>query len=384
MKTLTLLIKPASSLCNMRCKYCFYEDESNIRDQKSMGIMSGETARQLLAKAMEYIGEQGELTIAFQGGEPTLAGANFFQEFTDLAEQQKSPGVRIQYAIQTNGLELSEELLAILKKRRFLVGISLDGFRLLHDHNRIDAAGKGTWNRILKNVKRLQAAGVATNALCVITAQAAKKPEKIYRTLKQLNFSYQQYILCLDPLEMPRGMMPFSISPEDYGQFLLETFKLWYTDWKRGEYISIRTFEDMVFNGMGVPCSSCAQSGQCGQYLVIEADGSAYPCDFYALDPWKLGNICISSVQTLMESNTAYRFAQQRSVPPEECAVCAYRSLCRSGCFRDWEQTDGKYHNYYCRSFQILLEYAAPYFQEIAAAELRCRCKQENFNTVKA
>lgn len=373
MKSLTLLLKPASSLCNMRCKYCFYEDESNIRSQKSMGIMSEETMQLLIAKAMEYVGQQGKLNIAFQGGEPTLAGAAYFRNFTESAERQKSPGIQIHYSIQTNGLELSDELLEVLKKWHFLVGISLDGFRLLHDSNRIDAAGNGTWNRILKNLKRLQAAGIEVNALCVITAQAAKHPEKIYRTLKQLGFSYLQYIPCLDPLQMPRGTMPFSLSPEDYGIFLRESFRLWYADWKRGAYTSIRIFEDMVYNAMGLPCSNCAQSGQCGHYLVIEADGSAYPCDFYALDSWKLGTIGTASVQDLLQCDTANRFIHQRCCPPEECSGCAYRTLCRTGCFRDWEQTPSGYHNYYCHSFQILLEYAVPYLQEIVDAEFCAR-----------
>lgn len=373
MKTLTLLIKPASSLCNMGCKYCFYEDEANIRSQKSMGLMTEGTVRIMVEKAMDYLGDRGDLTIVFQGGEPTLAGADYFCYVTDLVAEQKPQGVRVQYAIQTNGLELSEELLAVLKKWNFLVGVSLDGFRMLHDGNRIDAAGNGTWNRILKNLRRLQTAGVETNALCVITAEAAKYPEKIYRTLKQLGFRYQQYILCLDPMEVPRGTMPFSITPQEYGIFLREAFRLWYADWKRGEYVSIRTFEDMVYNAMGIPCSNCAQSGQCGHYLVIEADGSVYPCDFYVLDQWKLGSILEDTVQELLQSDTAKAFARQRSCPPEECAVCPYRQLCRTGCFRDWEKTQNGYRNHYCHSFQILLEYAMPYFQEIATAELRAR-----------
>ena len=373
MKTLTVLIKPASSLCNMRCKYCFYEDEANLRTRKSMGIMDEATSEQLLRRAMEEIGQNGYLNITFQGGEPTLAGAAYFRHFTDLAERLLPRGSQIRYAIQTNGLELSDSLLEILKKRRFLAGISLDGFRLLHDSSRVDAAGNGTWNRILKNLNRLRAAGVETNALCVVTAQAAEHPEKIYRTLKQLGVRYHQYILCLDPLEAPRGSMPFSLSPGACGSFLRELFRLWYRDWKDGGYVGIRTFEDLVFNAMGLPCSSCAQSGQCGQYLVIEGDGSVYPCDFYALDPWCLGNIRDNTVRELLECETARRFARQRSTPPAECARCPYESLCRGGCFRDWEQADGRFHNYYCPAFRMLLEYAEPYLKEIAAAELRSR-----------
>ncbi len=375
MNHLTLLIKPASSLCNMRCRYCFYEDESENRMLKSMGIMGEETVRVLLENAMSYIGERGSLTILFQGGEPTLAGAGYFQYFTELAGKLLPRGASIQYAIQTNGYHISDELLAILKKHHFLVGISLDGCRALHDRHRIDAAGEGTWHRILRNLKRLQSAGIEVYALCVITAQAAGNAQKIYRTLKQLGLRHHQYILCLDPLEVERGSMPFSLTPESYGRFLQDAFDLWYADWKRGDYVSIRTFEDYVFNAMGIPCSNCASSGKCGQYLLIEADGSAYPCDFFALDQWKLGSIQAHTISELLGSSKAREFAQLRKTPPAECAHCPYQHLCRTGCFRDWENTDGAFHNHYCKSFKMFFAHALPRIMEVAQAEIRSRCR---------
>ncbi len=373
MNQLTLLIKPASSLCNMRCRYCFYEDEAENRGQKSMGIMQEETVRVLLEKAMAYIGEAGTLNVVFQGGEPTLAGAAFFRRFTDLGERILPRGAVIRYSIQTNGYSISGELLEVLKKRRFLVGISLDGCRSLHDSQRRDAAGEETWRRVLGNLKRLLSAGVQTNALCVITAEAAGNAQKIYRTLKQLGLRHHQYIPCLDPLEAERGSMDFSLTPEAYGKFLMDAFDLWYEDWKRGDYVSIRSFEDFVFNAMGAPCTNCASSGKCGQYLLIEADGTAYPCDFFALDQWKLGNICHSSAEELLSGPVAACFTRQREAVPPECRECTYRELCRTGCYRDWTFTDGQPHNYYCRSFRMLFGYALPRLREIADAERRSR-----------
>lgn len=323
----------------------------------------------MLRNAMQYIGENGSLTVMFQGGEPTLAGAAFFRYFTEQAERMRPAGSRIQYALQTNGYHISEELLAVMKQYRFLVGVSLDGYRLLHDTYRVDADGNGTWGVILKNLKRLQQAGIETNALCVITAQAAGNAQRIYKTLKQLGMRYQQYILCLDPMDGCRGTMPFSITPQAYGIFLKDAFDLWYGDWKRGDYVSIRMFEDMVYNAMGMPCSNCALSGACGQYLVVEADGSAYPCDFYALDSWRLGNIASDAVESLMEGELARKFRSQRYPIPDACAGCEYLQLCRTGCFRDWEQAEGKNRNHYCQSFRMLLDYAKGRFAEIAAAE---------------
>ncbi len=373
MNTLTLLIKPASSSCNLRCRYCFYEDESENRLQKSLGIMDAQTAEQVIREAMAYIGEYGTLSILFQGGEPTLAGPAWFDSFTQTARQLLPRGAQLHYAIQTNGVVLQPELLAVLKRERFLVGISLDGWRALHDRYRADPAGNGTWQRILKTLKRLQAEGIPVNALCVVTAQMAQDPCRAYRTLKGLGLQYHQYILCLDPLGEDRGSREYSLSPEAYGRFLKDTFDLWYADWKRGAYVSIRTFEDYVFNIMGVPCGNCATSGSCGGYLVLEADGSVYPCDFYALDAWKLGSIRERSVAELLSSAPLQEFAARRQTPPPECAACPYRQICRTGCCRDWVFADGTWHNYYCSAYQSFFAYALPRLQEIAAAEHKAR-----------
>ncbi len=370
MKQLTLLIKPASSLCNMRCRYCFYLDEADNRAQSSMGLMDEDTTGALLRSAMDYIGEGGALHVMFQGGEPTLAGAEYFRRFGQLARQMLPRGASIDYALQTNGYQLSPELLAVLKEYRYLVGISLDGCRALHDSQRLDAAGSGTWQRVLGNLRRMQQAGIEVNALCVITGQAAGSAQRIYRTLKQLGFRCQQYIPCLDPLEVPRGSMPFSLTPEAYGRFLSEAFELWYAGWRSGDYVSVRTFEDLALNAMGRSCTSCANAGQCGQYLVVEADGSVYPCDFYALDQWRLGDIRRDFVETLLGSTAARRFAARRETPPPECGDCPYRSLCRTGCVRDWTQIQGVNHNYYCASFRMLLEQAAPRLRSFADAQL--------------
>ncbi len=375
MNHLSLLIKPVSGLCNMRCRYCFYEDEANNRTRRSMGIMDEPTVRILLEKAMEYIGENGSLSIVFQGGEPTLAGAEYFSNFTEAAAKLLPKGAAIHYSLQTNGYQINDELIQIFKKHRFLVGISLDGCRSLHDGNRVDASGAETWHRVLGNLKRLQAAGIEVNALCVITAQAAGNGQKIYRTLKQLGFRYHQYIPCLDPLDVARGAMPYSLTPESYGTFLKATFDLWYADWKRGDYVSIRTFEDYVFNAIGAPCVNCAGSGKCGQYLLVEADGSAYPCDFFALDEWCLGSIRDTSVEELLNCGKADLFARQRSHGPAECSDCKYRTICRSGCFRDWERIDSGYHNYFCTAIQAFLAYAQPRMDEIADAEDRRRSR---------
>ncbi|MBR4865771.1 MAG: radical SAM protein [Clostridia bacterium] len=288
MKHLTFLVKPASDLCDLRCKYCFYADVAANRTVKSRGIMSRDTARILLEKAFSATEAGGNVTFMFQGGEPTLAGLDFFRDFVSMEARLCPPGVTIHHAIQTNGMTMTTEWAEFLRDNRFLVGLSLDGCADLHDRNRVDAAGCGSYRRVLEALDCLKNAGAETNLLCVLTDQLAKKPRRVYESLKELGVPIQ-FIPCLDPLEARRGSMPWSLTPDYYGGFLCALFDLWYADLEGGRYVSIRFFDDLLRRLLGLPPSSCAMAGSCGHYLVVEGDGALYPCDFYVLDEWYLG-----------------------------------------------------------------------------------------------
>ncbi len=208
MEHLTLLVKPASSLCDLRCRYCFYEDVSDSRQIKSMGRMTGETARRLLTAGVQAVGEQGTIQITFQGGEPTLAGLDFYRSFLELERELCPPAVQISHSIQTNGMTLDGEWAAFLGEHGFLVGLSLDGTREIHDALRVDPQGKGTWDRAARALALLDQAGVETNLLCVVTGPMARSPQKVYQSLKKLGNHPLQFIPCLDPLEAPGAPCP--------------------------------------------------------------------------------------------------------------------------------------------------------------------------------
>lgn len=214
MPNVSLLVKPASSLCNMRCRYCFYEDEAANRSQASMGLMTRDTAGRMVQQALEAAGPSGRLTIAFQGGEPTVAGLGFFRDFVEDLARYNTARIPVSYALQTNGLALDEDWAAFLARHRFLVGVSVDGDKTLHDEFRVDAAGKGTWNRVQKNLAMLQRAGVACNLLCVVTRRCAKSAVRVYHALQKTGVRYLQFIPCLDPLGEPRGQRPWSLTPQ--------------------------------------------------------------------------------------------------------------------------------------------------------------------------
>lgn len=367
MNSLTFLIKPASSLCNMRCKYCFYEDIADNRVQKSMGMMTEDTAERIIREAFRLVSPGGSISFLFQGGEPTLAGLDFFQNFLALERKYAKPGVHCHHAMQTNGFRLDAQWAAFFREHQFLLGISMDGTQAIHDSLRIDATGAGTWEKTTAALRLLEQFHVETNILCVVTAQVAKKPHQVYKSLAQLGAHPVQFIPCLDPMENIRGSEFYSLTPEAYGKFLCGLFDCWYRDWKAGNYISIRTFDDYLRLLMRLPPSSCAASGACGSYLVVEGDGSLYPCDFYVLDEWKIGNIRDMHVEEALKNPVSLRFIREGAVRPESCGSCRYFPICRGGCKRDWTQ---QHTNYYCTSFKTFFDYSLPRLQEMARAAL--------------
>lgn len=369
MKNIHFLIKPASSLCNLRCRYCFYADEAQNREQQSMGCMTEATARTLIEEGFRRIEPGGAVSYAFQGGEPTAAGLPFFETFAAMARRLCPNGVRLSFSIQTNGTLLDEAWAEFFRREGFLVGISLDGFKDQHNLYRLDAQGGETWNRVVKAAALLQKHHVEVNALCVVTGQCAKRPERAYRELKKLGFDYLQFIACLDPIGEQRCGRPFSLTPSAYGKFLCRLFDLWYQDWEHGQYHSVRLFDDYIHILLGDNASTCATCGSCGSYFVVEGDGSVYPCDFFVLDQWRMGRLGECTLPEMAEGERAAAFLRWGQEKPAECASCRWRDICNGGCKNDWIQTADGSHNYYCEAFRTLLDYAMPRMQRIAQAE---------------
>ena len=365
MKDLSILIKPASGRCNLRCRYCFYEDVTEHREQADLGMMSGQTLELLVRQAMELA--EGRVSFAFQGGEPMLRGLEFYRAFMELERKYGRPGLRAEHSIQTNGVLMDEAWADFFRDNGFLVGLSLDGTRELHDANRVDARGKGTWNTVARALDILRARGTEHNILCVVTGPLARRGQAVYQNLKKLGCRYLQFIPCLDPLGQ-RGGQPFSLTPERYGVFLRTVFDLWYRDWERGDYVSVRLFDDYVHRLAGQPTGTCATTGSCGRYLVVEGDGSVYPCDFFVLDEWRLGRLGEQTLAELADSPLAGRFRTCGRGSPAACAGCSWLPLCGGGCQRDWV---GLERNYHCAALRGFFEYAYPRLSRMAALERR-------------
>lgn len=366
MPALSLLIKPASGNCNMRCRYCFYADELDNREIRSYGKMSVDTMHTIVDKAMEY-GDY-ECTIAFQGGEPTLAGLDFYRDLVAYVTAHENPKkLKIHYALQTNGYLINEEWAAFLGENHFLVGVSLDGLKEIHDRYRLDAAGKGTYQRVISAIRLLEKHQVEYNILTVVTAATARNGQKIYNYFKKNHFGYQQYIECLDPIGEEPGQHEYSLTPEKYGEFLKSMFDAWYLDMRSGTYVYNRYFENLMMIMAGQQPESCNMRGVCGKQWVFEADGSVYPCDFYALDQWRLGNIQENSFEEMDQKRDELGFIQWSMRQQEDCQKCRWFGLCRNGCRRNREPVtaENTNRNYFCKSYQTFFEYAYPRLEEI-------------------
>lgn len=364
MPPITVMLKPASGSCNMRCRYCFYTDETEKRSVPSYGIMTEDTLKAILSRTLSFA--TSRCTIAFQGGEPTLAGLPFFQKAVALEKELNQNRCRIENVLQTNGLLLDDEWCEFFAENHFLIGISLDGTKDIHDKNRLDAQGNGTYSRVMEAIRLLKKHGVEFNILTVVTRDLCRASKKVYHFYVQNKLEYQQYIPCLDPLEEPRGTHPWSLTPESYEQHLKTLFDCWYQDLIQGKKRYHRYFDNLLLIMDGQMPEACGMKGVCGRQFVVEADGSVYPCDFYMLDRYRLGNLTTDTFRQIEQKREQLGFIQESAVPHKDCLSCKWASLCRGGCRRDREpfESGANSKNYYCKAYYHFFEYAYPRLQK--------------------
>jgi len=338
-----MLIKPVSGSCDLRCRYCFYQ-------QKGSDFMSPSTLETLVKKALVFADDS--CTFLFQGGEPTLAGLPFYEKLVELQQIYNTKRVAISNAMQTNGMHIDAQWAAFLAKHNFLVGLSLDGPQVLHDQNR-----PNSFHRVMHSAQLLQQAAVQFNILCVVSRTNVMRGKQVYRFFKEQGFAHLQFIPCLDPIDVRRGSLPWSLSPKSYLAFLKATFDLWLHDAKAGVAPSIRYFDNLLCMVRGQPPEACGMGGICGCQFVTEVDGSVYPCDFYVDEQWKLGNLLEDGFADMRFSSACTHFIEESMQLHADCKTCTWLSFCRGGCKRDRFAND---KNYFCETYQAFFAYALP------------------------
>ena len=330
MKHISVLIKPASSLCDMRCAYCFYYDVAKSRHEFSKGLMTRQTAELLVQNVFCDLEAGDNVTFAFQGGEPGLAGLDFFINFVDMAKKAAAKNVKIRYAFQTNGLMMDELWCKFFLENNFLVGLSLDCYAALHNKNRMDSHGKGTYARVMAAKKLMDAFRVQYNILCVLTAESSRRANRIWDFVMQENIRHIQFIPCLEPTQQ---QSVHSLSGEKFHRFYTDLFLHWKREASKGNPVAVRFFEDIAQLMLTGRAVTCGIIGRCSPQIVVEADGGVYPCDFYVLDEYRVGNLTRNTLREVFEAVVSSGFLEH-SPMHDTCKDCAHSKWCQGGCKR--------------------------------------------------
>lgn len=377
MKNISVLIKPASGLCNLLCKYCFYHDEMSKRDVSSFGLMKPNTVKNIINKFLE-IEDLSSISFAFQGGEPLLAGIDFYEDFIRQVNEKNKENIRVNYSIQTNGTLLNEDWVKFFKDNQFLVGLSIDGIKEIHDKYRVDEKGNNTFDLVKSKIELLNKYNVDFNILTVVTKDVAKNIDKIYNFYKNEGIIYQQYIPCLDNMNQKRGKNDYSLLPHDYEIFLNKLFDLYYKDMMSGHYVYNRYFENILLILNGQQPENCAMYGLCSIQYLIEGNGNVYPCDFYAIDRYLIGNINANTIDEINKSRVISGFIDESRIIPEKCPKCKYYKLCRAGCRRDRDEGGILGKNFFCSSYYNFLDKNLDRLKEILNHLINQKLQRQN------
>ncbi|MBL7153028.1 MAG: anaerobic sulfatase maturase [Phycisphaerae bacterium] len=366
MKPFTLLIKPSGSDCNLDCAYCFYKDRSQEVSQ-SKQRMSEEVLDRLVKDYMGLGFDVGGF--AWQGGEPTLMGADFFARAVELQKEYGRAGQQVSNKMQTNGVLLDEEWCRFLHDNKFLLGISIDGPKDFHNQYRLDHSGSGTFERVMRGIESCKENEVEFSALIVLNKINAEQPERLFEFVVENDLPFLQFIPCIERDPETGGPTDFSITPKQYGDFLCRMFDLWYD--YGPEKLNIRDFDSLVTYYVIGEATMCTYSKQCAGFVVIEHDGDAYCCEFFVEPKWRLGNILETPLEKLARDGKKRTFARDKQRLCSRCLLCSHLDICRGGCVKDRVRIAGEgpdEPSYFCEAYKQFFDHTKPRIMQITAA----------------
>ncbi len=373
MRPFTLLVKPVSADCNLRCEYCFYLEKCQLYPDSPQHRMSGEVLEQMIRSYMATA--QPIYSIGWQGGEPTLMGAEFFARVVELQKKYGRPGARVGNGLQTNATRITAGMADLFGKYHFLVGCSLDGPARLHDRYRLTAGGKPTHASVLRGIDTLKHHNVEFNILTLISQTNATHARDVYRYLVQQGFMYHQYIPCVEFDE--RGeLLSFSVNGEEWGDFLCELFDEWYQ--KDTATVSIRHFDSILTKMVDGIANVCTLGQNCCQYFVIEHNGDVYPCDFFVESSLKLGNVMEHSWEQMLASPVYLEFGAQKSQWHETCNTCDCLDVCAGDCLKHrlYAGNAPDTLSWLCAGWKRFLKYSRKRFEKLAGKIRKQRLKE--------
>jgi uncharacterized protein len=389
-----VMAKPIGSTCNIDCSYCYYLYKEHLLQQHRGHRMEVSMLERYIR---QYIEAQNgdEVIFSWQGGEPTMLGLDFFRDIVALQTKYLPQGRRISNDLQTNGTLLDDEWCRFLKEHDFLVGISIDGPKELHDALRRDRKGQPTFDKVMRGVALLKTHGISFNTLTVVNRVNAKRPQDVYRFLRnEIGSTYIQFIPCVEPKAFhtvapqhwAEDTMPvigssaarpgnsdsvvtdWSVDPDDWGYFLSRTFD----EWSKKDIgrVLVNLFETAVVQMRGKPAQTCVTAEFCGKALAIEHDGEVYSCDHYVYPEWALGNIQDAHLGEMAFSTRQQKFGfAKRDALPDYCRQCKHLKLCWGECPKNRfvRTPDGEPGlNYLCAGLRRFYDHAGPVLRRLA------------------
>ena len=379
--TFHVMAKPTGAVCNLDCKYCFFLSKDTLYPGSPFR-MTDDVLEAYVKQVIES--QRGpHITIAWQGGEPTLMGLEFFRHAMSLVHKYKRPEVTLEHTIQTNGILLNEEWCEFLRKNNFLVGLSVDGPREMHDAYRVDKGGAPTFDRVMRAGRLMQQNKVEFNILCTVHAANVDHPLEVYRFFRdELKTQYVQFIPIVEratpelldianegwgdrnrarPLYTQNGSLVTerTVTAEQWGRFLISIFD----EWVRHDVgdVFIQLFESALASWMGMPPSLCIFAKTCGNALALEHNGDVYSCDHFVEPKFLLGNIKNQHLVQLVASDKQQKFGNDKQdTLPRYCRECEVKFACNGECPRNRfiETPDGEQGlNYLCAGYKAFFKH---------------------------
>ena len=374
-KPLYVMLKPAGAHCNLACKYCYYLEKNKLYPTAQRHLMSDEMLEQFTREYIE-VQTMNQVLFTWHGGEPLLRSIDFYRKALSL-QQKYAGGRRIDNVIQTNGTLLTDEWCEFFAQNHWLVGISIDGPQPYHDHYRLTAAGKPSWQKVMQGIKLLKKHGVEWNAMAVVNAYNVNHPLEFYRFFKENGCQFLQFTPIVERLtrhedgrtlasladkdEIP--LSEASVKPEQWGYFLCAIFDEWVR--KDVGKIFVEIFDCTLANWMGISPGICAYSKECGHAGVMEHNGDVYSCDHFVFPEYKLGNIRDHSLIDMLYGEQQQEFSRlKHSSLPRQCKECDMEFACHGECPKNRFMKD-KYGdsglNYLCPGYYHYYQHVAPY-----------------------
>ena len=358
-KPFHVMTKPIGAICNLDCEYCYYLEKEELYPETKSFRMEDSTLENYIRQYIETQSTLSEITFAWQGGEPTLMGIDFFRKAVELQDKYRRSGMTIRNSLQTNATIINDEWAIFFKENNFLIGISIDGPPKLHDHYRFDKKGDPSSADVLRGLRLFQKHEVDYNILCVVNNYNGDYPVQIYNYFKDLGAQFMQFIPIVEHFGDGSEVSPRSINPKQYGRFLCAVFDEWVKE-DIGK-IFIQIFDVSLEAWLGFKPSLCIFNETCGDAMAMEHNGDVYACDHYVTPEYLVGNIGETPIADIINLPFQRKFGEdKKDTLPPYCLDCEVRFVCNGGCpknrFIDTPNGDPGL-NYLCEGYKMFFNH---------------------------